>query len=343
MARLNEKDYSKEEMLRYCGNINQIGSITKSSLLDGKADGTNIYTVKTGGGLEYTLVPSKCLDITSLSFKGTNISLLAKPGITSPKYAHPFGNDFLYYVTGGMLFTCGLKNVGSSCEENGEYHPIHGRIGITPAQNTSARGYWVGNEYVLEAYGEMNESALFGSNLCLKRTISSKLGQNEIIINDVLENNSPYEEDFMLLYHFNFGFPFLDEDTKIIFPQNNIEPRDKNAEIGLKESEKNSLPLDNYDEQVFYRDVVADKDGKVKIQIINNRLGIKAIIEYEQKNLPILTQWKSMKSTDYALGIEPCNCLVFSRVKAQESGKIKKIKPFEKIEFILKLLISELI
>lgn len=342
MMKLNGKEYSKEGLQRFCGNINQVAGITAAELIGGKAAGTKAYAVKTGGGLEYTLLPDKCLDISSVSFKGTNISFLAKPGIVSPQYAYPCGNEFLHYMTGGMLFTCGLKNVGGACETDGEAHPIHGRIGVTPAENNYGRSYWKNDEYILEAYGEMKDAALFGSNLVLKRKITSKLGENAIYISDELENNTPYEEEFMLLYHFNFGFPFLDEDTEIVFPLNSVVARDDEAEKGLSDSEAISAPIDSYNEQVFFRDADMDENGKVKVELLNKRLGIKVALEYDKENLPNLVHWKSMKSTDYALGIEPSNCLVFGREKEKENGTIKKIKPFSTLKFNLKLEFSVL-
>lgn len=333
MAYLNGKSYSREELVSYCGNMEQLAGITKSK----HANEMDMLSVKTGGGLEYTLSQSRCLDITSLCFKGINISFLSKNGINNQ-----IDNNFLHYVAGGMLFTCGLKNVGSPCEENGEIHPIHGRIGVTPAQNLCTRAFWQDDEYILEAFGEMKETALFGSNLLLKRTITSKLGENSITISDEVENNSPYEEDFMILYHFNFAFPFLDEGTKIIFPQNSVVARDENALRGINETIKINSPMDVYPEQVFYRDMQADKNGNVQIELMNEKLGIKVLMEYKKENLPNFTQWKSFKSTDYVLGLEPCNCRVHGRVWEKENGNIQKLKPFEKKSFNLNLILSDL-
>ena len=69
MAELLGKTYSKKDLFRYAGNINQIAGITESRLIDRKSDGVKIYRVKTGSGLEYTVLPSKCMDIAELSYK----------------------------------------------------------------------------------------------------------------------------------------------------------------------------------------------------------------------------------------------------------------------------------
>jgi hypothetical protein len=330
------KEYTKKDLLRYCGNIKQIAGITETRFSDGKADGMKNFYVKTGGGLEYTVLPGKCLDISSLNYKGINLSFLAKPGIISSQYGYPFENEFVNYMTGGMLFTAGLQNVGPSCrDDNGVFHPLHGRIGITPAENPYAKCYWDKDDYILESGGIMRESALFGHNLSLTRKITSKLGENEIEITDILENNAPESEEFMLLYHFNFGFPFLDENTTLHFPQNTAIPHTEIAKDGIQASETITKPQDGFFEHVFFRDIKEDAYGFVIINVENKALGIGAYIKYEKKNLPNLTQWKSMRSGDYALGIEPCNCYVNGRKGERENGTLKKIKPFSKLTYKL--------
>ena len=346
MAELLGKTYSKKDLFRYAGYINQIAGITESRLIDRKSDGVKIYRVKTGSGLEYTVLPSKCMDIAELSYKGINISFLAKPGITAPQYAIPIENEFVNYMTGGMLFTCGLLNAGPPCyDEDGTAHPLHGRIGITPAQNSYAKCYWEkrdNDNYILELGGEMHENALFGHNLTLSRKITSKLGENEIEINDILENNAPEEQEFMLVYHMNFGFPFLSEDCEIIFTPNTVTPRTETAKTGLNESEIITKPQDGFDEHVFFRDAKTDTDGFVTIKVENKALGIGVSIKYEKKNLPNLTQWKSMRSGDYALGIEPCTCYVMGREEERINGTLKKIEPFSKKNFNIQISIYDL-
>lgn len=336
MAVLNGKSYSKEDLLRYCGNTEQIAAVREMVASDGKANGLKIFNVRTGAGLVFDVLPSKCLDIATLSYKGVNISFLSKNGVTSENFATPYENNFLNHMSGGMLFTCGLRNVGGDCVDNGEKHPLHGRIGITPAQNVYARCYWENDDYIMELGGVVKETALFGHNLYLTRTLKTKLGTNEIELCDTVENLSCEEQELMLLYHFNFGFPFLDENTGLIFPENDVTPRTEVAKNALLESEKITKPVDGFSEHVFFRNT-KDDGGIVKVGLENNELGIGAYIQYEKENLPNLTQWKSMKSGDYVLGIEPCNCFVKGRKEERENGTLKKIGAFSKLHFNLKI------
>lgn len=344
MINLLGRNYTKNELLRYAGNINQIAGIIGSRFTDSKASSMQLYRVKTGSGLEYTILPDKCLDISDLSYKGINLSFQAKPGLVSASYGYQVENEFASFFCGGMLYTCGLDNVGGSCcDDDGKFYNNHGRIGLTPANNPYSNCYWADDEnYVLEIGGVMRQAALFNYNLSLRRRIVSKLGGCEIKITDTLENNAPEPEDFMLLYHFNFGFPFLDDNLKIIFPENSVEPVTDIAEKCIGESEIITKPQDGFFEHVYYRDIKEDINGNVTVRLENERLSIGAYIKYEKRNLPLLAQWKSMRSGDYALGIEPANCHVSGRVKESENKTIKTIEPFSKLTYNLTLGVYDL-
>ena len=336
MAEIYGKKYSKKELLGYAGNISQLADITSATINDGKGNGVKTYTFKNGSGLEFTLNADRALDITSLSYKGTNISYLAKPGIVSPSLSTPVSGEFVEYITGGMMFTVGLLNAGGDSVDNGKYHPVHGKISITPAEKPYCHTYWKDDDYILEAGGTMHECALFSTNLSLTRKVSTKVGSNEVVITDVLENLSHLDEEFTVLYHCNFGFPFLSEKTEMIFPENDVTPRTEVAKTGINEAEVIIPPQDNFSEHVFFRSIKnADNDGFVTVRLENKELGIGMYIKYDSTNLPNLTQWKSMQKGDYVLGIEPTNCFILGRKEERENGTIKKIGGFEKREFTI--------
>jgi hypothetical protein len=64
----------------------------------------------------------------------------------------------------------------------------------------------------------MLEARLFGENLVLGRKIICKYGENKITINDTVENLGFRKEALMLLFHFNMGYPLLDEDAILVTP-----------------------------------------------------------------------------------------------------------------------------
>lgn len=333
MANYLGKDLTKEELLKRIGNISQIASVKPYEMTEGKARGLKAYDVVTGSGLDFTVLEGKCLDIFSMKYNGINLNFVSKPGIVSPEYFNPYGVEFLKSFQGGMLYTCGLMNVGSACSDEGCDLCLHGRIGHTPAEKVSVLSTWKDDDYILEIAGEMREGALFNENLVLKRLISTSLGAKSVNIFDEVENQGFEEQPLMILYHFNIGYPLLDEGSLFLVPDIEVVPRDKEAKKGIDEFGKLTAPVDHFKEHVFYHRVAADPDGNTFAGIINERLGIGLYIKYNVFQLPRLIQWKSMASGDYVLGIEPANCYVEGRVKEKERGTLKKIAPMEKVRF----------
>ncbi len=338
MATLFGRNYTRKELLRYSGNLSNIAGVTPMLYDGGKAKGASALEFRTGSGLEFTALPDKCLDIHALRYKGVTLSQQSKNGLTHPLYGQPVPGQFSRTVSGGMLFTSGLLNAGpESVEDDGTFHQCHGNIGVTPAENLCAQSYWDGDEYRIEAKGTMRESALFQHNLMLTRTIRTALGENSLTITDELENIGFTAEEFCVLYHFNFGFPFLCEDLKLLFPENECIPRTPEAKEGLALADTIIPPEDHFFEHVFFRKLKAAEDGWCTVRAENPRLGIGAAISYEQENLPNLCEWKSMRSGDYALGIEPANMFIMGRRAERVNASLQRIKPFEKLVYRLKL------
>ncbi len=189
----------KEQFYRYAGDPDQICGIKKYELKSGKANGVMAFDVKNGSGLEFTVLPDRCLDISSLSFNGVNCSYLSKTGITAPAY-NENGTNFFRSFYAGFLTTCGLRNVGNACEDNGESFGIHGRISNIPAEEISATTDWVNDALEMTISGKIKEASFFGENLLLERKITCRYGENSIKISNTVENHGFKPEVLMLLF-----------------------------------------------------------------------------------------------------------------------------------------------
>jgi hypothetical protein len=127
--------------------------------------------------------------------------------------------------------TCGLMQVGSPNEDEGEQLGLHGRVHHTPAKQVAAVSEWSEDEFNMTVSGVMDDTSIFGGQLRLSRKISSRLGVNEIVIRDEVRNMGFKRCPHMILYHFNFGFPLLSEETKILFKDTIIEARETEAPL----------------------------------------------------------------------------------------------------------------
>ena len=326
---MTTKNVKKREMLRYVGDFSQLFGIKEYTLADGKAKGVRAYDVKNGSGLEFTIVADRCLDIAGLSFKGINCSYIAKAGIVAPEYYDENGVGFLRSYLAGFLTTCGLRNVGSPCEENGEYFPLHGRIANTPGEQVTATTEWIDDIPVLTISGKMREARLFGENLILTRKIITKYGENRITLQNSVENLGFKREALMLLFHFNMGYPLLDENAILVTPTAKLIPRDQEAINGATLYSECQLPTPDYAEQVFYHELNADMEGNTSVALINKKLEIGVALHYHKNQLFNFAQWKQMGEGDYVMGMEPCNCFVGGRIDPRNSDVKEFLEPGE--------------
>lgn len=321
----------KADIMRRVGDISQIAGVKRYQLTQGKADGLRACDVETGSGLSFTVLESRCMDISKLQYKGTNISFISKGSLVG------YPDTFPKIFRGGMLYTCGLLNVGPGDIDNGKQLDVHGSIGRTPAENVAVMSKWFEDDYLIDIYGEIKESALFGENLSLKRHISTCMGSKSLKIHDEVENLGFEEQEIMLLYHFNIGYPLLDQGSKVLIPSIDTIPRDSDAEPGLSQSSEISTPIDGFREQVFYHNVACDKNGDTYSAVINDAINLGVYIKYNKNQLPELIQWKSMNSGDYVIGLEPANCRVGGKAEERSRGALQKIKPQQVMSFDLEI------
>jgi hypothetical protein len=136
----------------------------------------------------------------------------------------------------------GLSQVGSPGKDSEGVYGLHGRIHHTPGRQISCWSEWEGDEYVMKLRGVMEETSIFGERLRLTRMIMSRLGDNRITIQDTVENAGFHPAPHMMLYHFNFGFPLMAEDTTVMIPEGNSFPRDSDMDMSRMGDGKHQTP-----------------------------------------------------------------------------------------------------
>jgi hypothetical protein len=337
MAEYLGKKLTKADLLRRIGHMSQVAPIRRYEMQEGKAEGLKVIEVSNGGALAFTVLESKALDISNFGYKGVNFNFVTKPGLVAPQFYSPHNQEFPRNFHAGMVYTCGLLNVGPPCVDEGMEVTQHGRIGQTPAEKVSVEADWEGEEYRIKISGETREAANFRENMVLKREISTCFGSKTLSIHDVVENQGFERQPLMIMYHCNLGYPLLDAGSRFVFAEREVRPRDEVSEKGVDSLTEFSVPIDHWIEQVFYHTVKCDDRGYSVAGLVNDRLGLGLAIKFDTKNLPRLLEWKSMMSGDYVLGIEPSNCVVDSRVAERERGTLRFIDPFETVDFHLEL------
>ena len=326
--------YSKQkEILKKVGDISSIYGITDVTYNSGRPKGVRAFEVKNGKGLELTVFADRGLDIPLLSLNSKNMGFVSKSGLSSPylyRYTSDGMDSFLRQFTAGFLTTCGITYCGAPTEEDGKFFPLHGAISNAPAENVYTRQVVENDEIILKICGEVRESCIFSENMILRREISVYTEQNKIRIHDIIENRGFKQCPVMMIYHVNFGYPMLDENDRIYMSTDNVEPQTPFAEEGVDKYHIIEAPDNCREEQCYYH--YSDDNEEEKIAMLHNeKIGVAAVLKYSSKEFPILCEWKSMQSGDYALGLEPTTNGTHGR--SEPVGPVIKLDGQEICEF----------
>ena len=332
----------KNETLKYIGNLSQIGGCRHYTLNDGWGRGMRATDINTGSGLQYTVLPDRGMDISLASYKGMNLVYLTCNGETHPAYYEPEGIGWLRTFAAGLLTTCGLTNLGPPCIDGGEQLGLHGRISTIPVRQFADLSDWEGNEYQYAVRGIVEEGSLFGKKMRMEREISSIYGKNVIRIMDKITNFGNQPSPYTILYHMNFGYPLLSEDTELIIDPLNTVPRDLDAVPGMKEFRRFIKPQPSYNEQVFFHTMKGNDKGETGVTVRNKKVGTAVNINFNIKQLPYVCQWKMMGYGEYVLGIEPCNVLCKSRKVLRNENGLPMLKPYESTTNVLEVSVNDI-
>ena len=322
----------RSELLKYTGNITQLGYCRQYTLSEGWGRGMRAADIQTGGGLQYTVLPDRGMDISYASFRGTNLVYLTCNGETHPSYYEPEGINWLHTFAGGLLTTCGLTYLGPPCTDEGEELGLHGRFSTIPVKQFCDLSHWQGDHYIYKVRGIVEEGFLFGKKLRMEREISSPGGDNIIQIKDIITNFGNKPSPYTILYHMNFGYPLLSEDTELIIDPSNTVPRDAGGLKGIHEFRSFIKPQPSYNEQVFFHTMKGDEAGNTSVRVRNKKIGTSVTISFNIKQLPYLCEWKMMAYGEYVLGIEPGNVFSKSRKELRSENSLPILQPGESCE-----------
>ena len=234
-------------------------------------------------------------------------------GIRSPYlFQEDGGSGFLKQFYGGMMTTCGITYSGAAGVDNGKALGLHGPMSNIPAEQVSASIEYEGDERVIRVRGQVHEAEVFGTDMLMKRCYTLETERDIVHIHDVVTNQSFEKQPVMLIYHINFGYPMLDAGAKAYFSAGRVTPRTDFA-----------------------------AEGEAFAMLHNEKLGLAAIIRFDQKVFPLMCQWKCMRAGEYALGLEPTTSGVVNRSEARELGNLTYLEAGESREYNVSIELTE--
>jgi Domain of unknown function (DUF4432) len=247
--------------------------------------------VRVEDGIDVRILPDRGFDLGDAWFRGRRIAWLSPLGETRwrGEFARSFG--------GGLVVTCGLRNVGVPSEGQ----PQHGWYSSLPAAEVRVDQH----EDRVVARARVIEADVPGATLELEREIVVDGG---VHITDVTRNRGPEPEVAPLLYHCNLLWDAVEIDS------DGVLPRDEDAAAGDWRELGSPGP-----ERVYEH---------VRARRIRVRNGSNFVLI--NTNLPRLWQW--IHPSYGVIGVEPANCSVLGRAHDRAEGRLPILEPGEERE-----------
>ena len=337
MVELFGRSWPRSAIAERAGALQQLAGVELLEYADGPERGVRVLEFRTGAGLGFRVAVDRGFDLLSAEYRCIPIGWRTPTGPRHPGLASPEENrgwGFLRAFT-GLLATCGLDHaLAPATSSAAPYiypgidetdYPLHGRVAQIPARLLGYGERWEGERCTLFAEGEVAQMAVFGENLVLTRRIEAALGGTSISVTDRVENRGFRPTPHMLLYHYNVGWPVLDEGAELLLPSRAVVHAvhgDLHAQgVGYRVQ---GPPRADFSEQLYEHDVVPAPDGMAPAALINPALGggFGVRLDYDRAALPCLIEWQCLQSGLYVLGIEPSTNHVLGRKFAEERGEL---------------------
>ena len=323
---------TRSELAQRSGDPRVMGSVRLVELADGPARGVRVLEFRTGSGLTFEVLVDRAMDLGAAEFEGHAFGWRSSTDIRHPAFHTDSDEDGYAWLRSfnGLLLTGGLDHTlipeRSAAEHYGyplrptRFNGLHGRIANTPARLLGYGEEWMSDDRcVLWCEGEVAQAAVFGENLRLRRRIECDLGGSTIRLTDSVMNAGYERTPHMQLYHINFGWPFIDEGTRILLPVTDTRwQTDAVAEQGYPR-DRATAPQHDFKEQT-YEHVLATRDGRGRAVLSNERLDLGIRLSWDARAMPCALQWLNMKAGIYGVAIEPSTHHVEGFAAAVEDG-----------------------
>ncbi len=162
-----------------------------------------------------------------------------------------------------------------------------------------------------------------------------RYGSSRIEISDSLCNLGGVPGEYEMLYHTNFGPPFLEDGARYYGTYDRFIPRDDFAAAGLEEMKRFAGPTAGFAEQVFLFRAVGDSSGRAHQVLSNAAETLAAHVSFAVNTLPYAILWKRTAALEdgYVAGLNPCSDLPNRRLLERNEGRVGTIGAHEEIVF----------
>ena len=289
-----------------------IATAVSSVVANGKAAGCRAIDLRVEGGIDLRLLPDRGLDAGDAWFAGLPLDWRSPVGETAP-VAH----DWMLSFGGGLIVTCGLRNVGVPSEG----HSQHGDYTFQRADVEAVERS--GDALIVQ--GRISEVAALGHHLEVERTWRTYVGRALIQLEDVVTNRGDRTEPALQLYHVNLGPPLWSEGSELTLNAAATHPRDKEAEPYADAWSRAPGVIPAAPERVFEHEVTPGADGWCTATVAGG--GLELDVRWDSGPMPRMWQW--VHPAYGVLGLEPANCSVLGVAHDRAEGRLPELGPGE--------------
>jgi hypothetical protein len=289
-----------------------IATAVQSTVSDGRAAGCRAIDLRVQGGIDLRLLPDRGLDAGDAWFAGVPLDWRSPVGETAP-----VAGDWMQSFGGGLMVTCGLRNVGVPSEGHGQHGDFTFQKAVVEAVERS------GDALIVQ--GRIAEIAALGHHLEVERTWRTYAGRGLIQLEDVVTNRGRTTEPALHLYHVNLGAPLWAEGAELALDARATHPRDADAEAYADAWKRAPGVVPGANERVFEHDVAPGADGWCSATVRNSRLGLELEVRWDAATMPRMWQWVHPAPGLGVLGIEPANCSVLGVAHDRAEGRLPEL------------------
>lgn len=315
--------------------------VTKRVLSGGVRRGVEVVEVN-NGRLRFTVVPTRGMGLWRASLG--QLQLGWKSPVKGPvhpsmvRLSDPSGIGWLDGFD-ELLVRCGLESNGApEFDAQGKLvHGLHGKIANLPAHQLEVS--IDGDAGEISVRGVVDEARLFGNNLRLESTVTTRVNEPSLTITDVVSNISADESDLELLYHVNFGPPLLEPGAKAVLPIRKLAPRDVVAKGNLPKWDTYGPPTPGLAESCFFFQLCPDANGNTEAVLHNEAASQGVALRQNTTQLPYFVLWKNTlgEQDGYVAGMEPAINFPNPKSFEKQHGRVAVLKPGEQRTFQLTL------
>ena len=320
-------------------------SVTKTRLRGGLREGVDVIEVD-NGRFRFVVVPTRGMGIWKAWLGDMTVGWKSpNRGPVNPAYVPLFAPSGLGWLDGfdELLVRCGLESNGApEFSEDGKLaYPLHGKIANRPAHYVEVSVDGDTGEITIR--GVVDETRFHFAKLRLTTELKTKVGEPGFRIHDTVENLSGKPAGTQMLYHVNFGSPLLEPGSKFVAPLKTVVPRNDHAAEDIKSWQDYPGEKADYEEQVYFMHLLADKQGNTQT-LLKDAHGMRgASMYFNVKQLPVYTVWKDTAAAEdgYVTGLEPGTNFPNPRTYEGQQKRVAELAPGGKTSYDLKIEIHD--